>query len=218
MRTLSDNTIDILIKLLVIAIIASALYLIGDFAYNRYWPKETEQTRSLIQKYEKELKNDPGSIALRTQLAQIYLSVGRYEQAAEHFKQVLKLNKEFGPARVGLGLAYMKNGEDSKALNEFSKEMAIASKGSRAKIDRFLEQSYYFSGMIYLKQESYKQAISNFKKALSISPAASDTYFHLGEAHEAINQIKEARQSYKKALELEPDYEEAKEALNNIDG
>ncbi|TET54354.1 MAG: tetratricopeptide repeat protein [Actinobacteria bacterium] len=218
MKALSENTIDILFNLLLIAVIVSALYFVGDFVYKRYWPKESAKTRALIEKYEARLKKKPNDIEVRTRLSTVYMSVERYDDAANEFKMVLKVNDRYGPARVGLGIAYMKNGKDEKALKEFKKEIEVASKGSQAKIDRFLEQAYYFSGMIYLEKESNKQAISSFDKALEISAVSSDTYFHLGEAYQASGKKTKAKEAYKKVLELDPGYKKAKKTLEDLNG
>jgi len=218
MRTFSDNLVDRLFTLLVLVIVVYGLYLAGGFVYSRYWPKETAKTKALIKSYEQRIKDNPNDLNARAQLGQIYISLKRYDDAAVEFKEALKVADDYGPARVGLGLTYLKSGDNEEALTQFQKEINVASKGSQAKIDRFLEQAYYFSGMIYLEEGSFRGAINNFKKSLTISDTGSDTYFHLGEAYEGLDETQQARQSYEKALELDPSYKEAKEALEKING
>jgi len=218
MRTFSDNLVDRLFALLVLVIVVYGLYQAGGFVYSRYWPKETAKTKALITSYEQRIKDNPNDLNARAQLGQIYISLKRYDDAAVEFKEALKVSKSYGPARVGLGLTYMKSGDNEEALVQFQKEIDTASKGSQAKIDHFLEQAYYFSGMIYLEERYYRGAINNFKKSLAISANASDTHFHLGEAYEGQGETELARKSYEKALKLEPNYQEAKEALEKING
>lgn len=68
-----------------------------------------------------------------------------------------------------------------------------------------------------LKDDNTKQAIETFEFAISEDPENANLYDSLGEAYFAAKDYENARRSYQKSLELNPDNDNAKEYISEID-
>jgi tetratricopeptide (TPR) repeat protein len=77
-------------------------------------------------------------------------------------------------------------------------------------------------GIALRKQNKWKEAIEEYRKALQVEPENETVFFNLGTAYLEGDKIegnkkKDALQSFNKALDINPDFAEAKEALKNIE-
>ena len=76
-------------------------------------------------------------------------------------------------------------------------------------------------GVALRKQNKWKEAIEEYRKALQVEPENETVFFNIGTAYLEGDKIegnkkKDALQSFNKALDINPDFAEAKEALKNI--
>ncbi|MDH7500279.1 MAG: tetratricopeptide repeat protein [candidate division NC10 bacterium] len=76
--------------------------------------------------------------------------------------------------------------------------------------------AYYKLGIFYLESGNYKQAISEFRKAVEMNPSESDYHLGMGTAYSLDGQDEEAIQWLKKAIKLNPDNSEAHNNLGLI--
>ncbi len=79
-----------------------------------------------IQSLLAKLEENPNDIKTLTELAQLNLSIGRWERCIELFEKALKLTKKEEPDMLtDLGICYRQNGEVEKALKVFQKARTI---------------------------------------------------------------------------------------------
>lgn len=159
-----------------------------------------------IQKGEKAVKAEPANVNIRLRLADLYIQNKQIDQAIGQYKVVLKINPDYEEAIVGLGIAYMEKGLDSKAIVQFKKEIKIAENKQFSRINQLLEKAYYLLGTVYLKQKKYDQAIKQFKMSLLNEPTASDTRYHLGIVYFKKGSYDQAIAQFKEALKYDPLY------------
>jgi len=97
-------------------------------------------------------------------------------------------------------LSLMKNGEDEQALQR----LAILIKKYPNLAGTFVNL-----GIIYLKEQRYKDAQQVLLQATTISPANAVAHNHLGISQRGLGKFQKAEQSYLEALKLKPDYSHA---------
>lgn len=108
--------------------------------------------------------------------------------------------------------AMLEEKSPEKAVSAIRKEHDTGSKKYY-----FLEHEFNALGYRYLNEEKYDQAIAVFKLNVELYPASWNTHDSLGEALMKNGQIKLATACYNKSLELNPDNENGKRMLAEID-
>lgn len=68
-----------------------------------------------------QLAENPGNVQLRKDLANIYFDLGRYEDAAEHYRKVLEVEPKNADIMSDLGVCYRRLGDPESALEQFRK-------------------------------------------------------------------------------------------------
>jgi tetratricopeptide (TPR) repeat protein len=76
---------------------------------------------------------------------------------------------------------------------------------------------YNTLGVLYRKRGDYQAALKQYEKALKIHPNQPRLYYNVGRLHVDLKDLKQARINFEKALALNPDFEEAREALDAIE-
>ncbi len=66
------------------------------------------------------------------------------------------------------------------------------------------ERPYYETGVCYLIQEDYEDAIKKFEKVVELNPNYRDAYYNLGSAHHSLKQFDKAEEFLKKSIEVKP--------------
>jgi Tfp pilus assembly protein PilF len=76
--------------------------------------------------------------------------------------------------------------------------------------------AYYKLGIFYLENGNYRQAISEFRRALDMNPDDPNYYFSMGTAYSLEGEDEAAIKELKTALRLDPKYSEAHNNLGYI--
>lgn len=105
------------------------------------------------------------------------------------------------------GLYYSFNNEKEKSIPFFDKALA--------KDFHFME-GYLEKGLALYDLKKYKEAADVFTRAVTLQNNFDRGYFYLGQSLEKLNRKEDAADAYQKALLYDPEYTEAKEALNNL--
>jgi tetratricopeptide (TPR) repeat protein len=121
-----------------------------------------------------------------------------YDEAIMRLQRVLRKDPQSTEAHLYLGLAYGKKGDFEEAIKEFqwvrrNRPDFAYSAGTHNEI-----------GVFYYVRESYREAIEEFKKAVSIDPRFAEAYFNMGSTCSAIGQAQDAISCYRKVIQLEP--------------
>ena len=152
----------------------------------------------------------PNYTTARNLLGVAYLELKRWDSAIQQFKIVKDdLFYEGGEnATINLGLAYLGNGEYTKALEELR---GVASVNPRNPVARVS------IGRVLLAMDAPGQAADEFKKAIEIFNDYGDAHYYLGMAHLKLKNLDAARASFRQAERLIPDTERGRSAAGYLD-
>lgn len=114
-------------------------------------------------------------------------AAGKFDEAAEAFKQAIKLKKDYPEAYNNLGDCYFQL--------EFFKE-AIEAYKHVVRYEPNFAPARNNMGTAYYKLGEYKKAAEAFKEAIRLDPKTARTYFNLANAYVQLNDQKSALQQY----------------------
>ncbi|MBM4053781.1 MAG: glycosyltransferase [Planctomycetes bacterium] len=113
-----------------------------------------------------------------------------------------------------LALDYFKKAEDCK-INGRIEDAVSYYKKSLEHDDGFIS-AYYNLAILYHKLGLFSESIDTFKKIVKLNPADTSVYNNIGALYFRNNNLIEAKKYIELALSIEPNYEEAKKNLENI--
>ncbi len=142
-------------------------------------------------------------------LGMICLRDGDDEKAMRYFGRTLALDPEDASANNNLGYLTLENGGDLKsALRLIRRAVRI-----RPRCGEFLDSL----GWAYFKMGRTEEAITRLNEATKFS-RQPEIYDHLGQAYQSMGRIQEARKEWKKSLRIDPEYQPARERLQESYG
>lgn len=131
-------------------------------------------------------QGDIYALSITSMRGYYYMICGKYDSAIKDMTQVLEYNPDIYYSRCVLGICYERIGNNIKAMEQYSKVIAIDSNATVA---------YMLRGELYLKQHKEELARADFQKILEIDTIArssSDRHYalhYLGKDEEAIEWI-----------------------------
>lgn len=143
---------------------------------------------------EKAVELDPSS-QNRLEFARRLMDTNQYAEAAEQLDAAAKLAPDNDEIWVNLGLCLKKTGDNEKAVQCFTKTIAINPDTRTAWVRR---------GEIRMYAGQYQEAIPDFNEAIRRWPDFYKSYYYLGGCLYRIGKKTEARQAFEKAVELNP--------------
>ncbi len=93
--------------------------------------------------------------------------------------------------------AYLKNGQYDKAIEDYSRAIAIDPNNANA---------YNGRGIAYRKKDQYDKALEDFNKAIAIDPNSANAYNGRGIAYRKKDQYDKALEDFNKAIAIKPTY------------
>ncbi|MBI5043903.1 MAG: tetratricopeptide repeat protein [Nitrospirae bacterium] len=129
-----------------------------------------------------------------------YSEAGMHKEAAEAYKQAIRIKPDDAEPHYNLGGAYGSLGMYKEAINAY--KQAIRVKPDYAK-------AHYNLGITYGELGMYREAIEAFKQAIRIKPDYAEAHYNLGVAYGSLDMYKEAINAYKQAIRIKPDYAKA---------
>jgi tetratricopeptide (TPR) repeat protein len=148
--------------------------------YNR-----SDYVERAISEYKAAMAADPGSLFLRTELAELYWRINRVGDAISEAEGVLKINPDDADAHRLLGHIYLRNlgrGEPDKAASE-SLAKAIEQFEALVKADPTDADSYVVLGRLYKLNNQGAKAEEAFKKVLGSDPSSRDALVSLAQLY-----------------------------------
>jgi tetratricopeptide (TPR) repeat protein len=192
---------------------------------------DTNRARSFLQTA---LKEQPESVATRTEFAILEDSLGRTESARREFLSVLRVQPGFSPARVNLGLLLAHQGDLAGATAEFREELRwhpdnvearinlanfFAAHGKTAEALPLYEEALaldpenpitrYNFGRVLMAENHPAQAVTNLEVALRQRPDRAETHYELAQALARLGREQEALSEFAQAVRLKPDFADA---------
>lgn len=128
-----------------------------------------------------------------------------YALAIQEYQSALAEDAGTELVRLRLGLAFVRNGEPQKALQEW--EYLVSHAEPDLQNADVLIQAYYNIGVANTKRGRYQAAISPFKQVITLgqsipnssSAMVGDAYFSLGVAYSGLEQWRESAEAFEKA-------------------
>lgn len=130
----------------------------------------------------------------------------KYEEALASFKKSSGIDKNYGPALNLLGYAYMRTKNWKESENAF-KRYAEVLPGAPNPLDSYAE--------MLMKAGRFDDAITNFKKAISVSPTFISAYTGMGTSYMYKGDFAGARDCFKQQMEKAPSVNWKLTALRN---
>jgi tetratricopeptide (TPR) repeat protein len=141
-----------------------------------------------------------GNTIAHNNLGTALLQMGRLDEAAVHFQNVLEVQPRNAEARNNLGNVFFQKGRVDEAVADYQKALEINPKLALAR---------YNLGVAFLQNGRVQEAVGHFQAALEIEPDFAKAHYNLGIAFVQLGRVSQALVHYNKALEINPNYAEA---------
>jgi tetratricopeptide (TPR) repeat protein len=145
------------------------------------------------------LKGTPEDHRMATRLAEVYICVGRWDDAIRTCKRTLAVSPFYPPAHHALGAAYLEKG---------MLEEAIASLKQAIDLDPDFGLAHYRLGCAYCSKGMFDEGISKLDEALAKEPNLALAHYWLGAAYSNKGMFDEAIVAFKQALAIDPDVDD----------
>ncbi|MDM7325140.1 MAG: tetratricopeptide repeat protein [Thermus sp.] len=179
---------------------------------------------------------------VRAGLAELYLALGRLEEALEQYARALQLDPRNGGLRVRYASALLLKARAEEAakvleeghrlkpldaegwytlgqaylvLNRY-KEAGVALENAVALAPLRFPAAYYYLGQVYLALGDAQKAKSRLTVAVRLEPKRAEYRYQLCLANEKAGDKEGARYQCQEALRLKPGYKEAEEVLRRL--
>ena len=150
--------------------------------------------KEALQNYLEAYKLNPDNPDLNHEIALCYREFGRFEESLKYFETAIALRPQFPDAENNFGTLFLLTGKWDLAIAHFQKAVGDV-----------LYQTPHFAynnmGMAYASKGDFKNAVSNYQKALQHYPGFGLCYKNLGLAYEANGNLKEAAEAYVNAIQ-----------------
>jgi tetratricopeptide (TPR) repeat protein len=123
--------------------------------------KRNTEWRTPLSLWTSALEEYPESGRATTQIANIYMGMGRFEEALEAAREAVKIVPDVPEARVTLAMAYSQSGLLKEALAEARAAVGLNPGSSDAQI---------VLGTVYAQLERYEEAEAAWQRALELDP------------------------------------------------
>jgi tetratricopeptide (TPR) repeat protein len=153
--------------------------------------KVMERGRNALNSY----TDIPNSPQIHNNFANALRQKGRADEAIEHYKIALELDRSFSIARRNLGLTLAEKGRYDEAIKQFSIYY-----GTDVNITGMREEF----GSILARQGKVEDAVGQYQKALAEKPDSVSVLSHLGYTLAQSGKPGEAVEYYSMALRIDP--------------
>lgn len=154
--------------------------------------------------YLKAITLEPDEPNLHYGLATVCYLLGDLEAAAQHFKEVTRLDPLRAGAYINLGAVYNKLDRLDDAINTLRRGIQL---------DLNRPEGYYNLGLVYKKKGQNELAIQAYREATRVQPRMADAHYNLANLYLEKGQLNLAVAHYEEALALRPRWDKAKAGL-----
>jgi tetratricopeptide (TPR) repeat protein len=151
---------------------------------------------------------DPRSENARNTYGHYLEKLGDYRGALTQFEAVLEANPESALTLYNVGTCWNKLGRPDLA---FKNLLTAVEKDSGFAV------ALNTLGALSLQVRSFQEALIFLERAIAADPHYSRPWFNKGQVYKAMEKFENAREAYLAALEIDPNYELAKEALEQLE-
>jgi tetratricopeptide (TPR) repeat protein len=152
----------------------------------------------------------PGSQPLQFQLAEVYVTWGKYQKAIEILEQAARAVRDpDSPAERGQrSLFYATIAQMNFYLVRF--DDAFAALTTALEINPDSTSSRLLGGALYLRRNRFDEAAAEYRRVLSLNPRVVDAHDGLAQVDLALGRYAEAVRNADKALEIDPAFQSSR--------
>jgi tetratricopeptide (TPR) repeat protein len=154
--------------------------------------------------YRRILDKDPDNATARKHLAGICLSLGRFEEAAGNFQQLLRVLPNDAAIHNDRGIALAQLGKLSEAASCFQQALDVNPQYAEA---------HNNLGIVLAKQGRLEEALETYRQSVALKPDNPEAYYNLGNLFRDLGRLEEAQSNYREAIRLKPDHADAQTNL-----
>ncbi|MBW2622824.1 MAG: response regulator [Deltaproteobacteria bacterium] len=195
-----------------------------------------------LEKFQEALESTKTAMAsLHHKVGGVYEKLERDEEAEDNYHKSIKMSALFVKTYDALGSMKMRQGDEHNAANFLKTSVIIsplspdrqfklgeallgtdefedAEKAFKISLKIDPQQTHIFNrlGMSLRRQGKLKESVSYFQRALSVTKDDENLYFNAGQVLVQMDEKTNAVPFLKKALELNPQFDEARELLEQI--
>lgn len=211
---------DSLLRVGIAALLIAILVLAGWFGYTVYTDRKLAEDASPALRTMKVIKaqvsKNPNDALLRVRLGEAYAAANKPQDAIAQFNAALKIDPKHSGAYLDLGLLAFASERPGEARTYLKKVLELTDKDPMADGSDRREMAFYNLGRLEIREKNWEEAIGYFKEALRIRDDASDTYYYLASALDAIGQPADAKSNIKIALQFDPNFSQAHYLLGKL--
>ena len=112
-----------------------------------------------------------------------------YDEAIEVFTRVIELEPGFGKAYQARAIAYLKKGDNAKAMDDINKAIEVEPENHRY---------HYHKGAIHLKNDELDEAVEALSRAIDLAPQYAPAYFLRSEVFDKLGEEEAAAADFNK--------------------
>lgn len=167
------------------------------------------QREEAVANYAMALGIDAKNYVARNNMGVVLLDIGRFEEAAAHFRKVTEARPDVVKAFSNLGLALTH-------LKRFDEALAVFDRA--VKLDANFAEAINNRGNALRQLDRAEQALADFDRAIALKPDYADAHANRAACLDDLFRGDEALASYDTALGLKPDHADAhlNRALNRL--
>lgn len=203
-RLPSDRDLNRWIKRVALLLVVVAVGFTAFYLFDRWRPDAPPIIDQRQATLEAAVRTNPSDIASRGELADLYVTKGRYQDAITQYDEILATGKADEPSRLGRANAYMGLKQYDLAAADYQAVVDIAKDGEMATVDPTLESAYYNLADIAMKQSRYTDAVTNIENALRIKRTDADALYLAGQAYTATGALDKAEKALRLAVSFVP--------------
>jgi len=152
------------------------------------------------------LLQHPDEITLQAACGNLCVSLGRYEEAAGHFRRILAFNKS-PEVRNALCYALQALGNQADKSNQY--QLAEACFEEALTLQPNNAAYWYNLGNAQRELGKLSSAINSFQKSIQADPSHADAHNNCGNVRRELGELDLAIAHYRKALALNPNLHHA---------
>lgn len=198
-----------------IAFVLAAVSFGSYYYYDRYYTNQPEIAHQTVAEAEQAVRDDPGNLEARMNLAEAYMISRRFDDALVQANQVLEVEAENQRAWLVIGVANANTGKPSDAIDPLTKFVNARKDGEMPGLDTQLQSAAYYLGDSYLQLGQPDKAVEPLEQAVVWSQTDADSLYKLGMAYSGIQDYENAVLVLQRATVFVPDFREAYEAMAN---
>jgi tetratricopeptide (TPR) repeat protein len=203
----------LIVGLLVVGVAAMGILVATSLFASR---SEEQTPRTALERmiFDAELavRQAPGSLAPRVDLAMALATGGNYGKALEQLDVADKIEPSNPEVLKLRGSIYAKMGDRAQAVKWLKKAAE-----SENMLAEYYAEIYADIADVYEGAKDYKSAIKAYETALRYSPISTTFYLGLGRVYEKSGKLEEAKEAYETSYRMDTQDDEALAAVKRIE-